>query len=237
MQGQTQELSAQLGMYGQMTAAARGFFEEGSSGYRAMNMASQAFAAAQMATNLVQMTQGAILAIVNQGQGDPWSAFARIAAMIALMGAVTGVALGGGGGGAPAQSNSDMLKKFGTGTVLGDDSAKSESLANSLKILEKTNTADLAYSAQMTRSLKNIEVALTGVTSTLLLRVNSFTALAGTGLKQGDGKIKDYGIGWYPQQIGQILAEGFKVMAYTNGSVSMARSVVVPRYCQNNAKR
>ncbi len=100
----------------------------------------------------------------NQGtSGDPYSAFARVAAWVALM-AGLGIAISGGGASAaPAPTVA------GTGTVMGDPEAQSQSIGNSLKMLVELNSNDLAYSAGMLQALKNIENALADA-STLVAR-------------------------------------------------------------------
>jgi TP901 family phage tail tape measure protein len=79
--------------------------------------------------------------------------FVGAAAIIAFM-ASMGV---GGGGGASAPSLSETRQKSqGTGSVLGDDTAKSESLSKSLDQLNETADVGLKYSSAMLMSLQSI---------------------------------------------------------------------------------
>lgn len=149
-----------LAAYGQIIGAAKGFFDEQSRGYKQLEVAQAALGVATAAA-----------AIANQGLGDPYTAIPRIIAMAATM-AQLGFAVGNlsGGGAAPASNQ-------GTGTVFGDSSAKSASIENSIDLLADSAVLGLRYSAQMAASLKNIEAAMTGVTS-LLLRTNGMGDLA-----------------------------------------------------------
>ena len=104
----------------------------------------------------------------------PWplnlAAFAMVAAMLAAI----GVAVGGGGGGGKSLSVSRQEKQ-GTGTVFGDSSAKSDSIAKSLDILSNNSDIALSYSQGMLSSLQNIEYSLTGATSGVLRTGGSVT--------------------------------------------------------------
>ena len=152
----------QLGGYGQMTSAAAGFFNEQSKGYKALQTASQVFHAAELALTLAEHVPKAINAVLTQGEGDPYTAFARMATMAAVV-AGLGVAVGGTGGGKPAPTTfKERQESQGTGTVLGDASEKSSSLANSLAILEQNSSLELNYQGSMLQALKSIESALGG---------------------------------------------------------------------------
>ena len=115
----------QISMMGDITDASKGFFKEGSKGYKAMEMATKAFRMFEMAMALKSMvtqimgintvaaadtvattqavamdhiegTSKAGVAVANQAtQGDPYSAPARMAVMAALMAAL-GFAVAGG---------------------------------------------------------------------------------------------------------------------------------------------
>ncbi|NBV16772.1 phage tail length tape measure family protein [Janthinobacterium sp.] len=155
--------TAQLKSYADMTTAAQGFFSEGSKGYQAMAAASQVMHAAEVALTVVK----GINAVLTQGEGDPYSAFARMAAMAAIV-AGLGVAIGGVSGGSDTTAK-DRQAATGTGTVLGDSSAKSESIAHSLAIMEKNSGLGLAHTISMDSSLKQM-VAGIGNLAGLLAR-------------------------------------------------------------------
>ncbi|QYG01885.1 phage tail length tape measure family protein [Massilia sp. NP310] len=65
-----------LASYGSMTSAAAGFFGEQSRGYKALQTASQVFHAAELAMTLAELVPKGISAVLGQGQGDPYTAFA-----------------------------------------------------------------------------------------------------------------------------------------------------------------
>lgn len=70
-------------------------------------------------------------AVLNQGSGDPYTAFPRMAAMAAIVAAL-GVAIGSIG--EVAQEGFTPTNE-GTGTVFGDTEAKSESIKKSIDLL------------------------------------------------------------------------------------------------------
>ena len=168
--------TAQLKSYADMTTAAQGFFSEGSKGYQAMAAASQVMHAAEVALTVVK----GVNAVLTQGEGDPYSAFARMAAMAAVVAAL-GVAIGGVSGGSDTTANNRQAAT-GTGTVLGDSSAKSESIAHSLAIMEKNSGLGLAHTISMDSSLKQM-VAGIGNLAGLLAR--SGVTAAGSGAAAG----------------------------------------------------
>src|SRR5690606_7077881 len=94
--------------------------EEGSSAYRAMEIAHSAL-------NVVM----AIGAVLNQGKGDPYTALSRVPAMAAAV-AQLGVTITGSFGGASGAA--EQRANQGTGSVLGDADAKSESIARATEI-------------------------------------------------------------------------------------------------------
>nr|WP_314633037.1 phage tail length tape measure family protein [uncultured Janthinobacterium sp.] len=168
--------TAQIKSYADMTTAAQGFFSEGSRGYQAMAAASQVMHAAEVALTVVK----GINAVLTQGEGDPYTAFGRMAAMAAVVAAL-GVAIGGVSGGSDTTVK-DRQAATGTGTVLGDSSAKSESIAHSLAIMEKNSGLGLAHTISMDSSLKQM-VAGIGNLAGLLAR--SGVTAAGGGAAAG----------------------------------------------------
>lgn len=105
-----------------------------------------------------------------------WVAFGVTAAMLAAI----GVRVAGGGGGGASALGSD---NSGTGTVLGDSKATSQSLSKSLDDLANIDTQTARYSAQMAASLKSIEGALAGV-ATLLIQSGTIS-LSAAGVQTG----------------------------------------------------
>lgn len=109
-------------------------------------------------------TAKAAEAVANQAaKGDPYSAFPRMAMMAAAMAALGFVVAGGRGSGSTAAAERAAQQAAqGAGTVLGDPSAKSESIAKSFELLRDVDTMTMRYSAQMAASLRNIEANLRG---------------------------------------------------------------------------
>lgn len=138
-------------------------------------------AAAQASLNV---TKG-IGAIAGQGSGDPYTAFARMAAMAAMI-ASLGISVGGGGGKGPSMAEQTQANA-GTGSILGDLTAKSESISKSIALLEENSSLSVDLNAGMLASLKNIEASMTGFTS-IIIRSGVITGL-------GTANIRDTGAG------------------------------------------
>lgn len=146
--------------------AIQGLATEGSSAYRALGIAQQAL-------NLVM----AIGAIANQGMGDPYTAFARIAAMAAAMAGLVG-SLGGFSGGG-SQSAEAMQESQGTGTVLGDTEAKSESMANAIEITADATSELVGINRGMLRALQSMQAGISGAVTSIAGSPQAELALAG----------------------------------------------------------
>jgi len=170
----------QLKGYGDMAGAAAGFFGEQSKGYKALTTMSQVFHAAELAMTLAELVPKGISAVLSQGQGDPYSAFARMAAMAAIV-AGLGVAIsGGGGGGVDVAKQRQEVQ--GTGTVFGDSTAKSDSIKRSLELVSSNSSIELSYTQGMLAALRNIETSLSGL-GNVLVRNSGLTSstVAATG--------------------------------------------------------
>lgn len=231
------EQEAWVSTYADMAGAAKGFFEEGSRGYKAMQAVEQGFRAWQMAMQLKSFLQeiglinavttakvvgnevsaasavtasttevaasmaagsaSAVAGVANQAQGDPYSAFFRMAAMAAIMAAL-GFAVGGIGGGSGKSVSAQRQARQGTGTVLGDPDAKSESISKSLEYLTENSDIALRYSSGMLRSLQNIEASLTGAVNGIIRKGDVVTG-------RGFSNFSDVGLRG-------PLEEGFKLL-------------------------
>ncbi len=138
-------------------------------------VAVQAGTATQLAADTVKGTSAAAVAVATQAQGDPYSAWIRMAAMAAAMAALGFAVSGGGGSDTTAK---DRQAATGTGSILGDSSAKSESIAHSLAIMEKNSGLGLTHTISMDSSLKQM-VAGIGNLGNLLARSGITAAGAG----------------------------------------------------------
>jgi tape measure domain-containing protein len=138
-----------------------------------------ASAGVQASASMVSGTAAAAAGVANQAGGDPYSAFVRMAAMAAIMAAL-GFAVGGGGKSVDVAKQRQAAQ--GTGTVFGDEKAKSESISKALDIVSKNSDIALRYSSGMLASLQNIEYSLTGATSGVIRTGSSVT---GKGYENG----------------------------------------------------
>ncbi len=119
--------------------------------------------ATESAAKMTVAGANAVAAVANQGNGDPYTAFFRIAAMAAIM-AGLGLAVGGGGGGGGGVPISRQRQEAnGTGSILGDDSAKSESLARAWELLADNSNIALEHSSRMLAQLRSINDGISGM--------------------------------------------------------------------------
>lgn len=170
-----------ISYYAEMAGVSKKYFKEKTAGYKVLSGVEKAFRAAELAGVIMNATTAimkyadmagaavisagtqiaalfgvgealSVNAVLTQGSGDPWSAPVRMAAMAATVAAL-GFAVGGsfGSSGSVAPSNE------GTGTVLGDKGAKSQSLPNALSRLNDIDTMQLKYSAGMLTALRSID--------------------------------------------------------------------------------
>lgn len=182
---------ASVNSYGSMADSAKDFFSEGSRGYEAMGAVSKVFHMAELAMSIAKLVPLALGAVLNQGNGDPYTAFARMAAMAALVTGL-GVALsgGGGGGGGSADVAKERQAANGTGTVLGDSKAKSDSITKALDLLSKNSIIGNEHTASMLDALRNIQFGI-GAMANLVARnlgvTGSDTSGLGLGTTGGSG--------------------------------------------------
>ncbi len=246
---------AQVQAFGDAAAAAKGFFKEGSSGYRALAVAEKTFRAIQfalsiraiaqdaietgtkLATGAARIAVGATEAVVNAIKSLPFPL--NIAAGAATIAALAGIgvsvvgALGGGGKNTLAPTNT------GTGTVLGDTSAKSDSIKNAIDALKEVDTVTNTFAREMAASLKSIDSQIGGVAA-LVVRGGDVNASAGVteGFKANmigsalskipviggllgslfGSKTTVVGSGLFagPQSLASILSGGFDVSTYSD---------------------
>lgn len=123
-------------------------------------------AAVQVAANQTVGMSAATAGVANQAAGDPYSAFIRIAAMAAIM-AGLGFAVGGGSGSGPDVAKARQ-EAAGTGSVLGDSKAKSDSIAKSLDLIAENSDIELNHTGGMLVALRNIESSISGLGNILV---------------------------------------------------------------------
>lgn len=207
------QASAEINHYGNLASAAKGFFKEGSDGYKALLAAEKGFRAFELAiaiknaavkigligaqtaakvtsdtamaasdTARAGVEQGnsiitsgikAVEAVVNAIRSLPFPLNIAAGAITAGVIASLGVAISGAFGGSPKLPAAND----GTGTVFGDSTAKSESIAKAIDHLREVDTLTMRYSAAMLASLRNIEANIGGLTN-LIIRNNGAEASA-----------------------------------------------------------
>lgn len=182
---QYQTNRANLSMLSKTAGAAASMFKEQSKERKALHSMEKAFAAVEIALALQKASANAVAAITNQGSGDPYTAFGRIAAMMALM-AGLGVFSGGGSGSysAPMQG--------GTGTVAGDSGAQSGSINNAQEEYRDIALDQLAELRSISDSMNALSTGIEGLAMSLV-RSSSFGGAGVQGLgttQSGTGAIK-----------------------------------------------
>lgn len=187
----TESASVSIGAAADVAGAVASSFNEQSAAARAFHALEKAFHIAKLAMDIQAMFSTAAVAGSQAaaagatatawipavwarafGEGGPYLGWALGAAAVAMIGkSVTGSK--------PSfRPSSDQLKETqGTGQtwdangnkvstgfgVLGDDSAKSESIVKSLEFIEKYTFEELEYSNQMLTALKNIDLGINGI--------------------------------------------------------------------------
>ncbi|RYF73815.1 MAG: hypothetical protein EOO22_08260 [Comamonadaceae bacterium] len=132
-----------------------------------------------------------------------------------------GIAVGAGGGSASSAPDrdisGDIQKSQGTGTVLGNEGAKSESIKNSLELLADNSRIELTYTQQMLSGINRTADGISGFVATIA----KTQGLRGTAADQarwgigGDMTLVDSGLGFLPEQtIGSIIQAGIQGFGY-----------------------
>lgn len=126
----------------------RGMFDTGSKTYKELTVILNALNAMQ-----------AVNAVLNQAAGDPYTAFGRMASMAAAV-ASLGYSVGalGGSGAAPVTTGL-------TGSILGDEKAKSDSIAKATDITAKATSELVGINRAMLNALRQVQVGITGASS------------------------------------------------------------------------
>ncbi|ATQ78275.1 hypothetical protein CR152_30025 [Massilia violaceinigra] len=145
--------------------------------------ATVASVAPDVAASMTKGAAAAAVGVATQAQGEPYTAWARMAAMAALM-ASLGFAVAGGGGSGGGQSAADAQKLQGTGSVFGDTDGKSESIARSLQMLEDHSGSLVPINRGMLAALRAIEASMKGLTN-LIVRAPGVANGTNLGIQTG----------------------------------------------------
>lgn len=223
-------------------------FKEHSAGYKVMSTIEKAYAAFQavqtalaIARDISQTTShlanSATRTTANTAEGGSKMfsqlgiyAFPVVAAMIAVLAALGAKGGGGGASGPSVPSADDLQAKAGTGTVLGDSKAKSESIARSLDLVAANTNSDLQYSNDMLKALRSIDAGIGRMAGAVARQIavaggmfdQGRLSLGETGSKGFLGlfgssttrSLYDQGINLAATTVGQIIANGIAGNSY-----------------------
>jgi hypothetical protein len=192
----------QIGFYSDMAAGAKGFFKENTTGYKLIEGAEKAFRLLQLAnqmeslyTHLFVTTAKGAATVTGQAvetsavvAGEaarntakvpgvymafmsalgPWGAAAAAVAIAAVMGGAFS------GGGPSVDIAAERQKSQGTGTIMGDSSAKSDSVNRSVELTAANSSIALNYTFGMLNALRAIQSSL-GNLGSILVRSGAVT--------------------------------------------------------------
>jgi tape measure domain-containing protein len=161
----------QLSGYRELFATTSNLFDEQSKERKKLHQIEQAFAAIEIALNLKKALSAAVTAIATQGSGDPYTAFARVAAMIGLMGSVLAMAGGSLGSGSSSSSSSSAAS---VGTVSGDSTASSESVTKGYELLQDIHATEYKELRGIHDEMKDLNDNITGLVSNIVRNFGSF---------------------------------------------------------------
>lgn len=159
-------------------------------------------------------------------QPFPYNLAAGAVTLAAVMS--LGAKVAGGGGGSGKSMAEQRQAENGTGTILGDPTAKSESISKSLDAIKDNTYQDLAISQGMLTALQAIATNISGLNS-LLFRTDGFTAAVsggeasggifsklGTSIFGGKTTVEDVGLSVGKESLGSLLASGADVSKYVD---------------------
>jgi hypothetical protein len=233
-----------------MIGGFKSLFKEHSAGYKIMGAIEKAHAALQLfntiqaITSDTQQTASAVANSATRATADGASGAAKIfsqlgawgfpvvAAMVALLASLGVKGLSGGGGSAPVPASAeDTQAAIGTGTVLGDNSAQSESITRALDIMAENSNRDLEFSNEAVQYLRAIEQGIGGLTAAVARQINvaggSFdTSSFNLGQSGSSGflglfgssttrTVYDQGLETFQATVGDLLMRGVDAQVYT----------------------
>lgn len=264
-QAERERLMLQVDTYGDLTSAAKSFFKENSKGYALMEAAERGWRLVQFALAIKAMffqTAETTAAVANNATrttvevaGSTTRAAAKgsegIAGIFAALGpfafpvaaaaiafmVAAGVKMGGGGSKSNVNVAQDRQDAQGTGSVLGDTKAKSESISRAIELAAQNSNKDLEYSNQMVRSLKNIESNIGVLAAAVARTLQIGGSLDTSGLNLGSTwkgsplfgaipllgglfgtkkttTLQDQGLEFGPQSLADVLAGGVSGNSY-----------------------
>ncbi len=210
--------------------------------------AAEALRSAMLALNIIM---GIHAVLVQLAKGDVYSAIPRalaVAAMVAGMGINTGAA-------GSSAANRSLQERQGTGTLLGDAEAKSESLLRAMEITADATSELVGINRGMLHALQAMQAGLSGA-STILARGSNDADFTGA-LPSGDlpglvqtillggplGKLVDNLLGGFLSGLlnkffggkSKVLDEGIRIIGGSLGD--MMNEVFVQAFLRYKAKK
>ena len=166
------QVSQALGQMSSTFQAISGMYDKSSSEYARMQEAAKAMIVLQQAVAVAN----AVAAIANQGLGDPYTAFARIAAMAAAMGSLLG-SIGVAFSGGSVASAPSAAYGLNTTVLGGANDQASESIEKGWKLLEDTYDMEYEKLSGIYNEMKDLNQNITGLATAVIRRIN----IGGTG--------------------------------------------------------
>lgn len=220
--GLTMEKSTvNLSSLAKISGAASQMFDEQSKGRETLHRLEQAFTIIEVGFAMKKAAANAMAAIANQGSGDPYTAFARIAAMAALM---AGLGLFSGSVSGSPVSSEERQKKQGTGTVFGSDD-KSESILHSSERIEELELDQYAELREMNASLHSLNRNITSLSRSLVSGYGKFDESSYQGELGTTGRIKltelaiGKVIGSFKKTKKTLMDSGITILSQTLGEI------------------
>lgn len=167
---ETENYQSQIGHFASITGAAKSMFSEQSKGRQALHRMEMTFSAIELAMSIQRTAANALEAITSAFAAPFPVNFASGAAMIAIM-AGLGVFTGSSSGGPSA---ADRQESQGTGTVLGDSSAKSDSIANSLERIESLELDQYSELRSINTSIRALNAGIAQLAINLVASYGKF---------------------------------------------------------------
>lgn len=139
------------------------------------NLAILAQMPAIIAAQNAQAVSAGATAINSQGSGDPYTAFARMAAMLAIVTSVLGMAGIAFGGGSSAIASAPRA----TTTVLGSEE-QSQSASKAWELLKDTYDMEYRELSGIYNQMKNLNQNITGLVTSIVRNYGSFEGISKT---------------------------------------------------------
>lgn len=166
-----------LKSYRQLFGTISQLYGENTKEREALHKIEMAFAAAEIAMNLQKTISAAYYAMANSAGGDPYTAFARVAAMTALMAGIVSAAggsLSGGGSGGGAAS---AAASTSSSTVLGSTEG-SQSISNSLDFMTDIQSKQYNELKGINDGVESLNKNITGLV-TSIVRTGGVSSVSG----------------------------------------------------------